>query len=64
MSHINFNLYHYAGNNSVSYLDPDGWAAFIIYNEHNQPVTDKNTSSLRLYHIGEIEGDPENESKN
>lgn len=45
-------------------LDPDGRAAFIIYNEHNQPVTDKNTSSLRVYHIGEIEGYPENGSKN
>ncbi len=24
VSHINFNLYHYAGNNPVKYLDPDG----------------------------------------
>jgi len=45
-------------------LDSDGRAAFIIYNEHNQPVTDKNTSNLRLYHIGEIEGESKNGSKN
>ncbi len=64
MPHIYFNLYHYAGNNPERYLDPDGRAAFIIYNEHNQTVIDKNTSSLRLYHIDEIEGNPENGSKN
>ena len=29
-SHINGNLYHYAGNNPVKYTDPDGNAAYSI----------------------------------
>lgn len=41
MPHINCSLYQYAGNNPVKYLDSDGRAVFIIYNEHNQPVTEK-----------------------
>ena len=30
LNHINSNLYHYAGNNSVKYVDPDGEAAISM----------------------------------
>ena len=38
-NHINFNLYHYAGNNPVKYVDPDGKIILAINEKFNMSVS-------------------------
>ncbi len=49
MPYINFNLYHYAGNNPMKYLDPDGRVAFKRYNG-NKNLPPANSNSSRTEH--------------
>ena len=47
-NHINFNLYHYAGNNPVKYTDPDGRTDFFSHymDEYYDFMTEEDKSIL------------------
>ena len=48
-NHINFNLYHYAGNNPVKYVDPNGKASIL-----SRTINDSKTN--KSYHIAHVLG--------
>ncbi len=45
-NHINFNLYHYAGNNPVKYTDPDGRKLYVCGSKQYMAAVQRELSNL------------------